>query len=316
MKKILLTLLVVSVLMGALALVSCDDQQSTTTTTQEQPDGPVEHVHSFTEEVVAPTCKDKGYTKYVCSSKECNNYTYRDSFTDADVKYHVYEEEIVAPTCTKEGYTRYTCEVCGDTYTGDIVPAEHTFTEENDGWHVTIAPTCAGLGAERRECVYCDYTEERELPAAHQYNDGVVVDPTCLDYGYTKYTCTLCGYEYSVTGKKPVGHTFGEWYIETPATCETKGVLRRDCENEGCEHFETEAIEKHPNLEEWHVDATCTTPGKDGYKCVDCGKEFALTYTEPHGHEYGDVWVDVPGMPGWKMTECIHGCGEYKREER
>ena len=315
MKKILLTLLILSVLMGALALVSCDDQQSTTTT-PEQPEGPVEHVHSFNEEVVAPTCKDNGYTKYVCSSSECDHYTYRDTFTDADAKYHVYEEEVVAPTCTKDGYTLYTCEICGDSYTDDIVPAEHTFTEENDGWNVTKVPTCAGLGAEYRECIYCDYTEEREIPASHHYDDGVVVDPTCLDYGYTRYTCTLCGHEYNETGARPINHFFGEWYVETPATCETKGVLRRDCENEGCEHFETEVIEKHPNVEQWHEDATCTAPGKDGYKCVDCGKEFIESYTEAHGHKYSDEWVDVPGMPGWKKAECIYGCGDAIYEKR
>ena len=36
---------------------------------------------------------------------------------------HDYQAAVTAPTCTEKGYTTYTCAICGDSYTGDEVPA-------------------------------------------------------------------------------------------------------------------------------------------------------------------------------------------------
>ena len=40
---------------------------------------------------------------------------------------HNYVGVVTSPTCTESGFTTYKCAVCGDTYTGDIVPPYHKY---------------------------------------------------------------------------------------------------------------------------------------------------------------------------------------------
>lgn len=70
--------------------------QKPTTTTQ----APV-HTHSYSKEVIAPTCTQKGYTKYTCSC----GHTYNDSYTNPSHSYSKY----------------YICTECG------IHDKEHTY---------------------------------------------------------------------------------------------------------------------------------------------------------------------------------------------
>lgn len=55
--------------------------------------------HDYGEEVVEPTCVDKGYTTHICS--RCGT-GYNDTFVDA--LGHAYEPLRIEPTCTEEGY--------------------------------------------------------------------------------------------------------------------------------------------------------------------------------------------------------------------
>ena len=66
------------------------------------------HEHNYTKEVVAPTCTEKGYTKYTC---ECGD-SYRDSEIPAGHQMvEVYEKE---PTCTEAGESAFhVCQLCG-----------------------------------------------------------------------------------------------------------------------------------------------------------------------------------------------------------
>ena len=54
------------------------------------------HKHEYQEEVVAPTCTERGYTEHVCS---CGN-SYKDSYTNA--LGHSYGEWIVVKEATEE----------------------------------------------------------------------------------------------------------------------------------------------------------------------------------------------------------------------
>ncbi len=76
------------------------------------------HQHSYSATVIAPTCNDKGYTKYTCS---CGD-SYCDTYTAA--LGHHYIDEIIAPTSTEKGYTKHTCDRCwysyNDTYTDPV----------------------------------------------------------------------------------------------------------------------------------------------------------------------------------------------------
>ena len=48
--------------------------------------------------------------------------------------------------------------------------------------------------------------------------------------------CTECGEVLN----EALGHNFGSWFVETPATTESEGVERRNCSR--CNHYETQSI--------------------------------------------------------------------------
>ena len=87
MKKIILTLVMIMLL---LTLVGCG------------------HKHEYTDEVVAPTCTEKGYTKHTC---ECGD-TYQDS--EVEAKGHSFGEWEVVEEATEEekGLKQRECTVC------------------------------------------------------------------------------------------------------------------------------------------------------------------------------------------------------------
>ena len=58
----------------------CDNCDKTDTITDEGSKLGEEHVHSYAETVIDPTCIEQGYTHYVC---ECGEAEYKDDFTDA-----------------------------------------------------------------------------------------------------------------------------------------------------------------------------------------------------------------------------------------
>ena len=67
--------------------------------------------------VRAPTCTEKGYTDYVCSS--CGFTEMADVVSAIDHNYKV--SKVQSPTCTESGYTDYICSVCGIADKGDFV---------------------------------------------------------------------------------------------------------------------------------------------------------------------------------------------------
>ena len=206
MKKITFTLLMIVLV---LTLVGCG------------------HKHEYTDEVVAPTCTEKGYTKHTC---ECGE-TYNDSDVDAlGHKFgewsvveeatekkagkkertcsvcnekeeevipmlehtHKYTDKVVKPTCTEKGYTEHTCE-CGDSYTDNETPATHT-----EEVVPSKAATCTEDGlTEGKKCSVCNevLVEQTVIPAGeHEYGDWKVTkEPTTTTVGTQEKECSKCG---------------------------------------------------------------------------------------------------------------------------
>ena len=175
MKKIIFALLLIVI---SLSLVGCEKEP--------------EHQHSYTPEVVDPTCTEEGYTKYTCDcgdtyqepiaalghsygewevveeateekegkkEKTCANCGDKVSEAIAKLEHtHKYTDEVVAPTCTEDGYTIHTCE-CGDTYQDTTVAATgHEFGE----WVVLVEPTVTETGLQERTCK-CGEKEQEVL---------------------------------------------------------------------------------------------------------------------------------------------------------
>ena len=102
----------------------------------------VEHTHSYTAAVTAPTCTEQGYTTYTCSCGDSYKSDYKDALghdyknglctrcgaKDPSAHTHDYKATVTKPTCTERGYTTYTCSVCGDSYKGSYVdPLGHDY---------------------------------------------------------------------------------------------------------------------------------------------------------------------------------------------
>ena len=315
MKRFFSTLLIASLVMGAMFLASCEIVIPGLPGMGD-PMVPV-HVCEFVPEVIEPTCTQKGYTLHHC---EGCGYTYRDSFVDPVASNHKEFVEVlrVEATCTENGYILYACADCGAEKTQANGKAGHDIS----AWEVVKAPACSEYGIERRYCKNCDECyEERDIAPAHAWDAGVVTAPDCVTDGYITYTCTVegCGevnVEYANSKNKlyATGHNYEKdkngdpvWVVIENATCEKEGIKHNYCTNSGCDAYHTAVIEKH-TYETIVVDPTCTEYGKVYEQCTQCGDNHLITHTSPIGHKY-DVWTDVEGCPGIEESKCEH-CGE------
>lgn len=84
-----------------------------------------------------------------------------------------------------------------------------------------------------------------------------------------------------------VGHSYGEWYTVTEATCTTDGEQRRDCTD--CDHYQTRVIAAYGHSNESLVtDPTCTEQGYTTHTCSRCGDSYEDSYVDALGHSYQD----------------------------
>ena len=296
--------------------------------------------HSYTDTVVAPTCTEQGYTRHTCS--ECgNNYT--DSYVDAlghsygewiseteptctedGLKYklcsacgdrveeaipatgHSYTDTVVAPTCTEQGYTKHTCSECGNNYTDSYVDAlGHSYGE----WAVEIEPTCTEDGLKYKLCSACGDRVEEAIPATgHSYTDTVVA-PTCTEQGYTKHTCSECGNNYTDSYVDPVGHSYGEWAVETEPTCTEDGLKYKLCSVCGDRVEEAIPATGH-SYTDTVVAPTCTEQGYTKHTCSKCGDVYIDNYVDATGHNYKDTVIaptcTEQGYTNHTCTVCSH----------
>ncbi len=75
--------------------------------------------HSYVDTIIAPTCKEQGYTHSVCSV--CG-YSYDHSFTDAAGGEHIMDSgrQTIAPTYKLPGEITYSCALCDYTETAAV----------------------------------------------------------------------------------------------------------------------------------------------------------------------------------------------------
>ena len=165
MKKITFTLLMIMLL---LTLVGCG------------------HKHEYTDEVVAPTCTEKGYTKHTC---ECGD-VYNDS--EVQAKGHSFGEWNVVKEATEKekGSKERTCSECSEKETEEIPMLEHTHKYTD----VVTDPTCKEQGYTTHTCEcgesYVDaYTEVIE----HTYDSWTVLkEATFFEEGLKEGVCSVC----------------------------------------------------------------------------------------------------------------------------
>ena len=105
------------------------------------------------------------------------------------------------------------------------------------------------------------------------------VPATCTEAGSYDVKCLLCN-EIIETGVvvPALGHLWGDWFEKTPATPESDGVSRRECQRDGCDAFEEEPIPYVvPHTHEYTAQVvslpTADVAGKITYSC-ECGDSY------------------------------------------
>lgn len=297
------------------------------------------HIHSYTTEVTKPTCTAAGYTTHTCqcgltfndtpveplghdwgepyySSEFSSGYGHKCQrlgcgeteelvYTDCKHPASAYSETvIVEPTCEGKGSKTCTCDVCRQSWSEEIKPLGHdwsdTTVEYGNGFayeckrcgaydpiepegcdHASaevvdvIAPTCTEGGYTVYKCSLCGWGWEDDETEARGHNyKSVVTAPTCTAKGYTTHTCSRCNDSYTDSYTDIISHSWSGWTTTLEPTCDEDGSQYRTCS--GCGKTETDPIEalNHKNTT-YHSGkaATCTEDGYTGYnECKDCGK--------------------------------------------
>ncbi|MDE7395325.1 MAG: leucine-rich repeat domain-containing protein [Clostridiales bacterium] len=112
--------------------------------------------------------------------------------------------------------------------------------------------------------------------AGHTYGEWTVDTlATCTEDGAQSRTCSVCAYK-ETQSISATGHTYGLWTENTPATCTADGEKMHTCSV--CSHEETVTILATGHTTRYYpfVAETCTTTGViEHYTCTVCDESFA-----------------------------------------
>lgn len=209
------------------------------------------------------------------------------------------------------GYNKHTKETIG--------AAQHTHTAGEPTQENVVPATCTTDGSydEVIKCTECGEEMSRThkiLPATgHKFVDTVVA-PTCTAQGYTLHKCSVCGEETKDTYKDALGHEYGEWVIDTPATEDAAGSKHRDCVRG--DDTQTEVIPQLTHVhtpaaavKENEVPATCEAAGSydEVVRCSKCGEVITTTHktTPALGHKWKATKVVAPTYESQGYTEYV-----------
>ena len=257
--------------------------------------------HDYKKSVTAPSCTAMGYTTYTC--KNCDDEFISD-YTDK--LSHNYKAVITKPTCTEFGFTTYTCAECGDTYVADYTDkTEHNYDKK------VIPPTCTEHGYTVYTCPDCGKEYIGDLTDCEKHtHKKTVVAPTCTELGYTIYTCESCGDSYKADYVDKAAHDYTK--TVTAPTCTALGYTTYECKN--CDYkYISDYTDKinHSYIADV-TEPTCTASGYTVYTCENCGKTYTADYKDMTGHKPSEWIIDEPATiehAGEKHIECIT-CGE------
>ena len=116
-----------------------------------------DHTHAYTQETVAQSCTQDGYTKFTCA---CG-----DTYNDNIVKAAHQEETLPAKeaSCTQEGQTEgKKCSVCGE-----ILIAQETLSQlahQYGEWQTVKQETYEEAGLKEKTCAICGDKQSEEIP--------------------------------------------------------------------------------------------------------------------------------------------------------
>lgn len=202
---------------------------------------------------------------------------------------HSYTAKVTAPTQTSEGYTTYNCS-CGDSYISDYVPALESNIENKeevkpDSSSNSVPSVTPENGQNSTPSV------DTQTNSDNTVNDENVVPPT----------------NNGPEVKTPEHvHSFTDWVITTPSTCNKYGEKQRSCQ---CGYVQKERLTTlgaHVYQDTYEVEATCTERGRLYSICTVCHGDFFKLTSQALGHDYSQE-VTEPATcqkEGASYTKC------------
>ena len=181
--------------------------------------------------------------------------------------------------------------------------------------------TCTTPGSKTYQCTYekdngavnpehnDQWTENTDIdPNAHNYVK-TTVPPTCGAQGYDVYTCTHdSSHTYKDNYTPATGlHTYGEWTVKTPATCEGEGVEHRTCSV--CNKEETRSIPVTGHLwKEDHRTGNCGVAGDIYYVCEHDSSHTKTEHVDATGNHQFNAWHQTKAPTCMEEGEEQHEC--------
>ena len=271
-------------------------------------------------ERVEPTCTAKGTMAYIT----CENCDHQTPIIEIDMLSHTYGDwGIDTATCDAMGVQKRECTSCHAEEQRETPALGHDFISmPGNPATCTEAGYNPYLKCQREGCEYDTLTEV--AAKGHSYGEWFDNSADCEHSGKEYRICKVCGEDVEERVSEPLGHTYGEWRVETAPTCQRRGTQKRNCLV--CGHVDSLDIEIIDHTVEWTGDtATCLKSGqKTGY-CTMCNLQFKAS-SPSTSHTF--VWnkdtatcteggtrsgtCSMCGMSGSEETESIpHTFGDW-----
>jgi hypothetical protein len=210
----------------------------------------------------------------------------------------------VEATCIAKQQNKVQCDRCdavSDSVTVEVgTPLGHNFISDAKNASTTLkdAATCTTAATYYVKCTHCDVisnqTDDNTYvsvgdPLGHEFTADLAYvssakrsDANCTDASTYYVKCTRCDTVSNevndntyISVGEPLGHTWNDGEVTTPASCESTGVKTYTCNV--CQETKTDTVASlgHNTT---HVDAvpkTCTEDGNIEYwVCSRCSKKF------------------------------------------
>lgn len=180
--------------------------------------------------------------------------------------------------CTENGWVKYEC----------------TFEKNNNA-----------VDPEHKD----QWTENTDIdPNAHNYVK-TTVPPTCGAQGYDEYTCTHdSSHTYKDNYTPATGlHTYSEWTVKTPATCEGEGEEHRTCSMCHKEETRKTAALGH-QWKEVSRTGNCGVAGEIHYVCEHDSSHTKTEPVAPTGNHQFNAWHQTKAPTCMEDGEEQHEC--------
>ena len=252
---------------------------------------PLEHTHSYTYEVIAPTCTEQGYTVESCS---CGS-AYKRIYVPA-LGHDKMSTVTKAPTCTEEGNRYWWCTRC-DWSENETIPAlGHSPSE---GWEYNNE-------AHFHRCTTCDFAPLDYAEHTDTAIGSIARPAQCISNEIHYKKCPTCGYEFKDRFVEipytATGHTTEVTYEQYDGS---QHLTYRKCT--ACGEITTDKkLQNHSLTTEYNIVYEDETNFANDLfhekiiKCSRCGYK-------KRSYEY-HVWDDRSDAENPNEKTCIH-CG-------